>query len=369
MKFRQTDTAPIAAAKSGFSSSSAYRIEKDLRLPSQRKVRRERRRPDPLADVWQSEIVPILEAAPGLLAGRHFRGSSAAPSRARRTPALRNAGEKFDIIAHSMGGIVAKIWLLRAWRGRPRYGKSSTLGNTIPRQPECASDAIEWVGTVRKLPCRGARHRPPRHACRFPPRTSCYRHTEGCCRLRWLLKTVHGDSASSIRQVWNAHGLASARVQVTGAERAAVLRGRPEKRAPAGGGTDASQSVPGVRGNPVRRRHHRRRGSTCMFPTANPQLAGTGLSRSSRGDGTVPVWSAVNNFTPPNPLAGSEPSFVEHATIFADDWVINKLSREFVENLPAPGAGRGLGRGRDADRQKEVGLGWSWSGAACYRPG
>ena len=66
MKFRQTDPAPIAAAKSGFSSSSAYRIEKDLRLPSQRKVRRERRRPDPLADVWQSEIVPILEAAPGL---------------------------------------------------------------------------------------------------------------------------------------------------------------------------------------------------------------------------------------------------------------------------------------------------------------
>ena len=48
MKFRQTDPAPIAAAKSGFSSSSAYRIEKDLRLPSQRKVRRERRRPDPL---------------------------------------------------------------------------------------------------------------------------------------------------------------------------------------------------------------------------------------------------------------------------------------------------------------------------------
>lgn len=66
MKFRQTDTVPIAAAKSGFSSSSAYRIEKDRRLPSQRKVRRERRRPDPLADVWQSEIVPILAATPGL---------------------------------------------------------------------------------------------------------------------------------------------------------------------------------------------------------------------------------------------------------------------------------------------------------------
>ena len=66
MKFRQTDTAPIAAAKSGFSASSAYRFERDRRLPSQRKAVRERRRPDPLAEVWDSEIVPILKAAPGL---------------------------------------------------------------------------------------------------------------------------------------------------------------------------------------------------------------------------------------------------------------------------------------------------------------
>ena len=66
MKFRQIDTAPIAAAKSGFSASSAYRFERDRRLPSQRKAVRERRRPDPLAEVWDSEIVPILKAAPGL---------------------------------------------------------------------------------------------------------------------------------------------------------------------------------------------------------------------------------------------------------------------------------------------------------------
>lgn len=66
MKFRQTDTAPIAAAKSGFSASSAYRIEKDPRLPSQKKALRGRRRPDPLSTVWESEIVPLLKAAPGL---------------------------------------------------------------------------------------------------------------------------------------------------------------------------------------------------------------------------------------------------------------------------------------------------------------
>lgn len=66
MKTRQTDTVPIASAKSGFSASSGHRIERDRRLPSQKKVPRDRRRPDPLAGVWDSEIVPILKTAPGL---------------------------------------------------------------------------------------------------------------------------------------------------------------------------------------------------------------------------------------------------------------------------------------------------------------
>ena len=66
MKFRHTDTPTRAAAKAGFSTSSAYRIEKDSRLPSQKKTPRGRRRPDPLAGVWDREIVPMLQAAPGL---------------------------------------------------------------------------------------------------------------------------------------------------------------------------------------------------------------------------------------------------------------------------------------------------------------
>lgn len=66
MKFRQTDSLPIAAAKSGFSASTAYRLEGDPRLPSQKKTPRGRRRPDPLAAVWDSEVLPMLTAAPGL---------------------------------------------------------------------------------------------------------------------------------------------------------------------------------------------------------------------------------------------------------------------------------------------------------------
>ena len=68
MSYRQTHDAAIAAAKSGFSTATGYRIEDDPRLPSQKKAPRGRRRPDPLAAVWDGEIVPILKAVPGIRA-------------------------------------------------------------------------------------------------------------------------------------------------------------------------------------------------------------------------------------------------------------------------------------------------------------
>jgi hypothetical protein len=68
MSFRQSHDTPVAAAKAGFSPASGYRIEDDPRLPSQKKVARGRRRPDPLAEVWDGVIVPILKAAPGIRA-------------------------------------------------------------------------------------------------------------------------------------------------------------------------------------------------------------------------------------------------------------------------------------------------------------
>ena len=48
------------------SVATAYRIEKDPRLPSQKQAPRGRRRPDPLAGIFEEEIVPLLKAAPGI---------------------------------------------------------------------------------------------------------------------------------------------------------------------------------------------------------------------------------------------------------------------------------------------------------------
>ena len=68
MSNRLTHDTTVAAAKAGFSTATGYRIEEDPRLPSQKKAPRGRRRPDPLAQVWDIEIVPLLKPAPGLRA-------------------------------------------------------------------------------------------------------------------------------------------------------------------------------------------------------------------------------------------------------------------------------------------------------------
>src|SRR5471030_3536283 len=66
MSLRRTHSPAVAGAKAGFSTSAAYRFEKDPRLPTQKKAHRERRRADPFVDVWENEVLPMLKAAPGL---------------------------------------------------------------------------------------------------------------------------------------------------------------------------------------------------------------------------------------------------------------------------------------------------------------
>ena len=66
MNLRRNHLPAIAGAKAGFSATTAYRLETDPRLPSEKQARRERRRADPLSDVWDNEVVPMLKAAPGL---------------------------------------------------------------------------------------------------------------------------------------------------------------------------------------------------------------------------------------------------------------------------------------------------------------
>ena len=66
MTLRQTHCVPVAAVKAGFSQATGYRLLSDPILPSQRKNSRGRRRPDPLTDIFDTEVVPLLQSSPGL---------------------------------------------------------------------------------------------------------------------------------------------------------------------------------------------------------------------------------------------------------------------------------------------------------------
>lgn len=66
MKLRQTHPIEVAAAKADISRATGYRITQDPRLPSQKVQPRERRRPDPLEAIFDTEVVPLLKEAPGL---------------------------------------------------------------------------------------------------------------------------------------------------------------------------------------------------------------------------------------------------------------------------------------------------------------
>lgn len=57
-----------AAAKTGISVATARRIESMVLLPSQKPARHWRTRADPLSEVWETEVVPMLRAAPSLMA-------------------------------------------------------------------------------------------------------------------------------------------------------------------------------------------------------------------------------------------------------------------------------------------------------------
>ncbi len=61
MKHRKNHSTEVAAAKAGFSAATGYRINRDPTLPSLKRAPRGRRRPDPLAGIFDSEVVPLLE--------------------------------------------------------------------------------------------------------------------------------------------------------------------------------------------------------------------------------------------------------------------------------------------------------------------
>ena len=149
MSLRSTHSPAVAAAKSGFSTAAAYRIEADPRPPAERRKARERRRPDPLAGVREDEILPMLKAAPGLrpvaifeevLRRRPEMGAGVRRTLERRIRSWRalNGTEKEVIFRQEQPGIEAKpsdYTDLAAGRVEQIDGGEAASATTTMRRP------------------------------------------------------------------------------------------------------------------------------------------------------------------------------------------------------------------------------------------
>src|SRR5215218_7515686 len=102
MDLRRHHSQRLAAAKAGLSERTARRIERDPRLPAQKAAAptRRRRAPDPLAGIWEADILPLLESRPGLRPITLLEGMQ------RRHPE-----RDWDRLRRTLE------WRIRAWRG------------------------------------------------------------------------------------------------------------------------------------------------------------------------------------------------------------------------------------------------------------
>ncbi len=68
MTYRREHGVAAAAARAGLSTATGYRLEAARLAPLPPRQPRGRRRPDPLIDIFEVEVVPLLRSAPGLRA-------------------------------------------------------------------------------------------------------------------------------------------------------------------------------------------------------------------------------------------------------------------------------------------------------------
>ena len=74
MLIKNNDSAEVAAAKSGFGRTTGFRIAKEPEAASKKEKKpRGSRRPDPLKDIFPSQVVPILKNCPDIRSVTVFR--------------------------------------------------------------------------------------------------------------------------------------------------------------------------------------------------------------------------------------------------------------------------------------------------------
>jgi pimeloyl-ACP methyl ester carboxylesterase len=260
-------------------------------------------------------------------------------------PALK--GQPIDILAHSMGGLIARIYLqqnpetARVTRlislAVPHRGSMNALAEMTNGWGGFENLLAGGIGTIRRV------------MFSFPSLFELFPNYDRCCRVgvqgqehltyfdptepdRWTKGDwipVEYRSGARLRNVLSA---------LANAKKIKALLSQPLP-------SDTELTL--IAGD---------RFSTDLYLYVDPNDASWQRWKfsTSVGDGTVPLWSAAASDWPGRSL----PAFVDHATIFDDQWVQNLLKRMLNKNAgPPPIAATSLPLARTAaDRLIEISL-------------
>jgi pimeloyl-ACP methyl ester carboxylesterase len=236
-------------------------------------------------------------------------------------PILRDG--PFDIVAHSMGGIVAKLWMLEhggapcvrkvIYLGTPFQGSMNVLGTLTDGWGIFKNHIAGGIDLIRNT------------MLSFPAAYELFPSYARSCRLgdrgRHEFLNIY-DPVLWNRRDWlppayrdGEPRAAAFRSNLQRAELLADLMRRP---------------IPGVREVKIAGDNQNTR--LYLYVSRAEQSWRGWTFSSDRGDGTVPLWSAADSRN--GDLTGSLPSFVEHATIFRDEWVKEVLRRELIITAP-----------------------------------
>lgn len=243
------------------------------------------------------------------------------------TPALRDGN--FDIVAHSMGGVVTRIWMSQhggsakvhkvIYLGTPFLGSMNSIDTISNGWGTFANLVAGGLGTIRSV------------TLSFPAIYELFPTYEDCCREGTKAKFSSYNILDPDN--WN------------GAWLPAEYRTRGARRQVLVSGLENAGKLRAIMATPPTVQEIKVTGDIIdtklwLYTTDRTGGPDTWSFTSSRGDGTVPIWSAAANF---RNLEGTDPSFVEHSTIFADKYVRSRIARELVPGTAPPVAAPTLG--------------------------
>jgi pimeloyl-ACP methyl ester carboxylesterase len=242
----------------------------------------------------------------------------------------------FDILAHSMGGIVTRIYLAETpdapvrkviYLGTPFLGSANTLGTLSEGWGTFANTLAGGMDTIREV------------VTSFPGFLDLLPRYKDCCYVRNSDRSRRNIDVFDANE-WRTLNWLPAAIRTSPQQFAAFKRNLETSKTL---NNVLRTSSPNVIELKIAGDAHPTRNYFGVRAAATVPSSDNWFFSKDKGDGTVPVWSAARDQSFSN-LSGTLVSFSEHVTIFDDEWVKDTITRELRSVSPTrrePINGRG----------------------------